>query len=279
MRGRQWKSISQWAPVVSMSVALCPSVSEALSFNTSLLVGYEVLSYRDDPSKLTGGSVSTGDAFDQTSFTGLAYGFAAQVGLLQTELLEPFVSVDVLNSQLKKSSESDGLATEGNHDFLQAGIGAGGRLWISPHFNVTLSVAFSRSLSDNMKTSKKETVSGQPIGEIEYKVAAHKKTAAALGLAFLPLGQGLSIGADLRLGSGCFECSAESSALQKRTYLTRSGALSVAWHLGDGPQSGAGAKLLEQQQETMKSKLRSKRKNSLRKKKNIQKYETPEIEE
>lgn len=279
MGARQWKSISQWFSVVSMSVVLCPSVGEALSFNPSLLVGYEVLSYRDDPSKLNGGSVSVGDAYDQTSFTGLAYGLSAQMGLFQTDLLEPFLSVDVINSQLKKAAESDGISSEGNHDFLQAGIGGGGRLWISPHFNVTLSVAFSRSLSDKLKTSKKETASGKPIGEVEYKVAAHKKTAAALGLAFLPMGQGLSIGADLRLGSGCFECSAESSALQKRNYLTRSGAVSVAWHLGDGPQSGAGEKLLEQQQETMKSKLRSKRKSIIRKKKNIQKYQTPESEE
>lgn len=181
--------ISQWAGVI-LVLAAAPHSAQALSLNASLLGGYEVLSYRDDPTELDGGSVSAGDAFDQTSFKGPAFGLRAQVGLFQTALIEPFIGIDLVSSQLSKSAESDGISSQGKFSFLHAGIGVGGRLWLVRALNLTAAVSFSRTLSDEMKTSKRETASGQSLGEIDFKMAGHKKTAAQLGVALFPSGEG-----------------------------------------------------------------------------------------
>lgn len=263
--------------VAGITSVVAPINAFALSVSAALLGGYEVLSYRDDPTKLDGGSVSVGDAFDQTSFTGPAFGLGTQIGIFQTEYFEPVVALDVTSSQLSKSAIADGISSEGSFNFLHAGLGLGGRLWFSRSFHITVTVNFSRSLSDQMKTSKKETGSGQSLGQIDFKTSAHKKTSAQLGLAFLPLGSGLMLGAEARLGSGCFECSSESSALQKRAYLTRSGALSVAWMFDGGSESQSSNELLLDKQSQLKSRINNKKKDIQRKKSN--KKQMPAFEE
>lgn len=264
--------------VAFTTLILMPLNALALNISTALLGGYEVLSYRDDPTKLDGGSVSAGDAFDQTSFTGPSFGLSSQIGVFKTALVEPFVAIDVLSSQLAKSAVSDGISSEGNFNFLHAGFGLGGRFWLSRSFNVTAAIGFARSLSDQMKTSKKDSISGQSLGAIDYKTSGHKKTSAQLGVSFLPLGSGLMLGAEARVGSGCFECSAESSALQKRAYLTRSGAVSVAWLFGESQNEPSNNQFLEEGESQLSSRLNSKKKQLQRKKKSIKK-KIPAIEE
>ena len=261
-------------------IALMLVSQNALGFNisTALLGCYEVLSYRDDPTKLDGGSVSIGDAFDQTSYTGASFGLGTQVGIFKIEHIEPFVAIDLLSSQLSKSAVSDGISSEGDFSFINTGLGLGGRLWLGRSLNVTAAIGFSRSVSDQMSTSKKDSGSGQSLGEIEYSTSGHKKTSAHLGLSFLPSGSGLMLGVEARIGSGCFECSSKSSALQKRAYLTRAGAVSVAWLFGESQNEYSNNEMLEEGEKQLESKFKSKKKE-IRRKRKSNKKQVPALEE
>ncbi|MEY2987686.1 MAG: hypothetical protein RJB13_1207 [Pseudomonadota bacterium] len=265
-----------FAGIIAFSVV--PKNAFALSLSANILAGYEVLSYRDDPTKLNSGSVSVGDAFDQKSFTGPAYGLGAQVGVMRLDLIEPFINIDVMNSQLSKNAVSDGIASDGTFTFLHAGLGLGGRFWLGRSLNLTVAVNFSQSLSDKMKTLKKESSSGQSLGEFESKTTEHKKTAAQLGVSFLPFGSGLQVGAEARIGSGCFQCTTENDVVQKRAYLTRSGAVSVAWLFGQNSTSNSESESFEVDESSLKSRLGAKKKEILKKRK-LNKKQVPSFEE
>ncbi|MEN9530006.1 MAG: hypothetical protein RI932_1879 [Pseudomonadota bacterium] len=230
---RLWSS----AQVISIygltSLVVCPSLSaEAFTFTTSALGGYEVLSYRDDPTNLTGGAVSAGDAYEQASFKGPQFGVSGYAGFATFDGIEPIAGVEILASQLKKSASSEGYTTEGSFNFVNGSIGAGARAWLSESFSLGLVLGLSQAFSNEMKTSKKSDSGTGSIGELDFKFTSHKRTTLQLAAAFSPAAEGLLLGLDLRLGSGCFSCSSPSTPEQQRSYVTRSGALTVAWMLG-----------------------------------------------
>jgi hypothetical protein len=221
-----------------ISAVLClltfPSFSaSAFSFTASGLGGYEVLSYRDDPTKLDGGAVAAGDAFEQASYTGPQFGVNGYASFFELDGFEPIVGAEVLASRLKKSASSEGYTTEGSFNFVNGTLGVGARAWLGDSFSLNLILGFSQALSNEMKTSKKSDADSISLGEIDFKFTSHKRTSIQLGAAFAPAMEGLLVGLDLRLGSGCFTCSSVNTPEQKRAYLTRSGALTVALMLGD----------------------------------------------
>jgi len=206
--------------------------AQAFSFTASALGGYEVLSYRDDPTKLNGGAVSAGDSFEQASYKGPQFGVSGYAGFADLDGFEPIAGIEILSSQLKKSASSEGYTTTGSFNFVNATLGLGARAWLSRSFAVNLTVGLSQALSNEMKTTKKSETDSSSLGEIDFKFKSHKRTAIQLGGAFSPGLEGLLVGLDLRLGSGCFTCSSENTPEQQRAYLTRSGSLTVAWMLG-----------------------------------------------
>lgn len=206
--------------------------ARALTMNAAAYGGYEVLSYRDDPTKLTDGAVAAGDAYDQTSFKGPQFGIAAQLGLGLFGEFEPLLSIEVMNSILNKSASSEGYKTEGSFNFTHGTLGVGARMGLSENLSLVAMVGLSQALSNKMSVSKTGITSTDALGNIDYTIQNHKKTNLQLGVSLTPLGNGLTLGADFRVGSGCFECKSSTSANQSRAYLTRSGALSVGWMIG-----------------------------------------------
>ncbi|NBO37454.1 hypothetical protein EBU99_02605 [bacterium] len=215
----------------SILLLLSPT-AYSMSLQLGALGGYEVLSYRDDPSKLTGGAVSAGDSFEQASFVGPVYGFAGDVGLVQLGQIEALLGCSVVQSSLAKSATEEGYKTEGSFKFTHATLGVGGRFGLSKSFSLTGLMNFSTAISNTMKNSKVKIADGASVGEVNYTVDKHKKTSLQLGLAFTPASNGILVGVNLQLGSGCFDCTSNTSPLQKRSYLTRSGVLQVGWMLG-----------------------------------------------
>lgn len=225
-----------WNGLLFAAIVLpCPAF--ALNFSAGPAVGYEVLSYRDSPNQLTGGAVSSGDAFEQTSFKGLQAGLITSLGVVRLDALEPIVGVDLLYSKLTKSAESEGVSTRGDFDFLHAGLGVGSRYWLSNDLVASAQLHFSSAMSNKMKSAKTQVSDKSNLGEVTFDISGHKKTSLALGFAWKPTGGIFSFGADVRIGSGCFDCKSDKSALQHRSYLTRSGALLVALALGQETDS------------------------------------------
>ena len=210
------------------------SASSAMGFSLSAggTAGYEVLSYRDDPTKLDGGSVAEGDAYEQASFKGPQFGIAGQFGVYRLDDLEGLVGVELMKSQLTKSAESEGYSTDGKFNYLDATLGLGVRMWLGQSLSASALAGFSQSLSNDMSSIKKKTAGDESLGEVVFKIEKHKKTTLKLGIAFTPAINGLLLGLDFRLGSGCFDCSSSTTSLQSRAYLTRSGNLTVAWMMG-----------------------------------------------
>lgn len=209
----------------------------AFSFSAGPAVGYEVLSYRDSPTQLTGGAVSSGDAYEQASFKGPQGGLISSIGIVRLDALEPVVGVDLLYSKLSKSAETEGVSTRGDFNFLHAGLGVGSRFWLSSDLVASAQFQFSTAYSNKMKSSKTQVSDKADLGEVTFDISGHKKTSIALGFAWKPTGGIFSFGADVRIGSGCFDCKSDKSALQHRSYLTRSGALLVALALGQETDS------------------------------------------
>lgn len=215
-----------------VALAVSPARAFGFNFSASPLAGYEVLSYRDSPTQLTGGAVESGDAFEQTSFTGVQAGLTSTIGVLELNQIEPIVSVDLLMSRLAKSAESEGIKSTGTFNFTQAALGLGARYWLASSFSTALQLSFATSLKNTMSTTKTQVKDSANLGTVDFEVSSHKKTSLVLGAQWLPLGSGLSLGADVRLGSGCFDCKSTSTALQHRAYLTRSVAVTAGWLLG-----------------------------------------------
>jgi hypothetical protein len=228
---------SRFLPVVSFFICLATSGSaNALTMSAGAGLGYEVLSYRDSSTKIVGGSVSSGDAFDQTSFTGLQYGVNGFLGLMRLNAMEPLLGVDVTQSQLKKKASDSAFTTSGTFSFLNGGISVGTRLWMSRELTAHALVGFSQALSNSMMSKKSNFTTGETLSDVTYEVAAHKRTSLQLGLAYSILQNALLLGLDLKVGSGCFDCTAPSAPKQPRAYLTRSGAFTLAWMLGDNAE-------------------------------------------
>lgn len=215
-----------------VTLAVSPVPAFALNFSVGPLAGYEVLSYRDSPTKLDGGAVQSGDAFEQTSFTGVQAGLTSSIGVVKLDQLEPIVNIDVLMSRLKKSAESEGIKSEGAFNFTHAGLGLGARWWLGSTLSASLTMQFATALSNTMTTTKTVVSDNSKLGTVDYEVSKHKKTSLVASAQWLPMGEGLTVGADFRIGSGCFDCKSNTTALQNRAYLTRSGALTVGWILG-----------------------------------------------
>lgn len=214
--------------LIFICVFLPVSNVHAMSFNAGATAGYEVLSYRESAEQLTGGSAA-GDSFEQTSFKGLAYGLSGQMGLVRLGALEPIVGLELIHSQLQKSAESDGYTTEGKFNFTHATLAAGARFWIEESLSLNALVGMSQAVSNSMSTLRKSVASQESLGEVSYEIDSHKKNELQLGVSYKLASAGFLLGLGFRIGPGCFECKIKSSAAQSRSYLTRSGSLSVAW--------------------------------------------------
>lgn len=222
-------------PLSSLIVCLLPlQEGSALTITAGAGVGYEVLSYRDSATKVIDGSVSTGDVFEQTSFTGAQYGVSGHVGVLRLSSLEPLLSVDLTQSQLKKKANDSSFTTSGTFSFLNGGLSIGTRFWMSQELSAMALVGFSQALSNSMMSKKLSLTTGEALSDVTYEVEAHKRTSIQLGMAYSILQNALLLGLDLKVGSGCFECTAPGTPKKPRAYLTRSGALTVSWMLGQG---------------------------------------------
>lgn len=217
----------------ALLLALLPAHAYSFSISAGAAGGFEVMSYRDSPTDLTGGAVQAGDAFEQKSYTGAQVGVVSTVGIVRLAALEPIVGVDILHSKLKKSAVEDGFDTTGVFDFTHASLGLGARWWFGPLLAAGAQLQFSTSLGNKMVNQKKTIADGASLGEVNFTLSGHKKTSILLGLNLFPLDNGLSVGLDVKLGSGCFDCSSSTTALQHRSYLTRSGAITLAWNFAD----------------------------------------------
>lgn len=211
--------------------------AEAFSFSAGPILGYEVLSYRESPTNLTGGAVSDGDAFDQASFKGPQAGVSSSFGVVRLDSLEPLVGVDVVFSSLSKSATAEGITTSGGFNFLHGGLNLGARWWFFPELVSSIQVQFASALQNKLYTRKNVDSSGTNLGEVRFDVSSHKKTSLLVAVNWLGLSENIALGLDLRLGSGCFDCRSETTALQHRSYLTRSGAMSLAWMIGNESRS------------------------------------------
>ncbi|MEN9809702.1 MAG: hypothetical protein RLZZ488_1269 [Pseudomonadota bacterium] len=221
----------RFLPVLLLT--LLPAHAYSFSLSAGAAGGFEVMSYRDSPTDLTGGAVQAGDAFEQKSYTGAQVGVVSTVGIVRIDALEPIVGVDILHSKLKKSAVEDGFDTTGVFDFTHASLGLGARWWLGPVFAAGAQLQFSTAFGNKMINQKKVVADGASLGEVNFNLSGHKKTSLLLGFNVFPLDNGLSIGVDFKLGSGCFDCSSSTTALQHRSYLTRSGALTLAWNFAD----------------------------------------------
>ena len=217
----------------ALLLALLPAHAYSFSLSAGAAGGFEVMSYRDSPTDLAGGAVQAGDAFEQKSYAGALAGIVSTVGIVRIDSLEPIVGVDIIHSKLKKSAVEDGFDTSGVFDFTHASIGLGARWWLGPVLAAGAQLQFSTALGNKMVNQKKTVADGASLGEVTFNLSGHKKTSILLGLNLFPLDNGLSIGVDLKLGSGCFDCTSSTTALQHRSYLTRSGAITLAWNFAD----------------------------------------------
>jgi hypothetical protein len=202
--------------------------AHAMSFNAGAAAGYEVLSYKESVQELTGGSAA-GDTYEQTSFTGLSFGVGGQLGLLRLGALEPLAGLDIMHSQLKKAVDGDGYKTEGAFNFTHATVSVGARYWLDDSLSLSALAGMSQAVSNSMTVQRTSTSNQESLEETSFEISGHKKNELILIGALNPTNSPLMFMLGFRIGPGCFDCKAKSSEAKSRTYLTRSGGLSVAW--------------------------------------------------
>jgi hypothetical protein len=227
------------AKLLPLAIAFVADSAKAFNFSVGPVFGYEVLSYRDSPTNLTGGAVSAGDAFEQASFKGPQFGVSSSIGIVRIDALEPVAGVDLVFSKLEKSASAEGITTSGGFNFLQSGVNLGARWWLFPELVSSVQVQFSTALQNKMYTRKTVESSSAQLGEVAFDLSSHKKTSLLAAIQWLGLSESIALGLDLRLGSGCFDCKSTTTALQHRTYLTRSGAVSMSLMLGNQSRAAA----------------------------------------